>query len=116
MRRLALVTGFALLPGALGVFMAVAAVDRGLAAAPRTHVLCISGSVREAIQSRTYPASRQDALITEQLNFDQGAPANMAWWHLRAAVLHFAYVNFWSSEKRSYIFNRLAAQMPSCRS
>lgn len=114
MRRLGLIAAFVALVCAAATVGAVLFVDRALAAPPRTHNLCLDKNVREKIASGRSSEEGQDALVTKSLNFDQGVLRSKVWWHLRGAAIHATYVTFWSSERRTREFNRLAAEMRDC--
>ena len=116
MRRLASTAGIVAVVCAAGVLAMVVWVDRALAAAPRSQVLCMAPKDREKIATGKFPSDRRDYFVSKSLNFDQGVPHDMAWWHVRGAAIHLTYVSFWSASKRSEIFNRLASGMPDCRS
>jgi hypothetical protein len=115
MRRLALIAAFVVVACAVLALGAVLFVDRALAAAPRTRNVCLNIGDRERIASAGLSKEKQDALVTKSLNFDQGVPRSMAWWHLRGAAIHATYVTFWSSERRSREFKRIVSEMADCR-
>jgi hypothetical protein len=114
MRRIAFTLGIVAILCLAGVLAAVFWVDRALAAAPRSHLLCMARTDREKIATGKFPSDRRDYFVSRSINFDQGVPRTMAWWHLRGAAIQLTYVSFWSAGKRSEIFNRLASQMRNC--
>ena len=71
---------------------------------------------RAKIAAGKFPADRRDYLVSKSLNFNQGVPRSMAWWHLRGAAIQLTYVSFWSRGKRDEQFNRLASEMRDCPS
>lgn len=114
MRRLAIILGIVAIPCLMGMLSAAVWVDRALAAAPRSHVLCMTQTDREKISTGRFPPNRRDYFVSKSLNFDQGVPHSMAWWHLRGAAIQLTYVSFWSASKRTEIFNLLASEMRNC--
>jgi len=116
MRRITLIAGIIVVVCATGVFAAVVWVDRALAAVPRSQVLCMNPKDREKIVAGRFPSDRRDYLVSKSLNFDQGVPRSMAWWHLGGAAIQLTYVSFWSRGKRDEQFNRLASGMRNCPS
>ena len=114
MRRLAYIVGIVAIIWAAGTLAMIVWVDRALAAAPRSQVLCMAPRDREKIATGKFPSNRRDYLVSKSLNFDQGVPHSMAWWHLRGAAIQLTYVSFWSASKRSEMFDRLASQMRDC--
>ena len=115
MRRALLALGVVAAICSVGILAAVMWVDQALAAAPRSQVLCMTRTDREIIRAGKFPSNRRDYFVSKSLNFDQGVPRSMAWWHLRGATIQLTYVSFWSASKRNEIFNRLASRMPDCR-
>ena len=93
---------------------AVLWVDRALANVGQPSPLCMAQSDRERIAAGTFWPDRRDYLITKSLNFQQGVPRNMIWWHLRGAAIHLTYVTFWSSGKRNEIFDQVTSRMRDC--
>ena len=97
----------------IGVF-AVLWVDRALANIGQPSPVCLAESDRKRIAVGTFWPDRRDSLITKSLNFQQGVPKTMLWWHLRGAAIHLTYVTFWSSGKRNEIFKQVTATMRVC--
>lgn len=114
MRRITLIAGIIAVVCVAGMSAAVVWVDRALAAVPRSKVLCMNQRDREKIAAGKFPSDRRDYLVSKSINFDQGVPRSMAWWHLRGAAIQFTYVSFWSRGKRDELFNRLASGMRDC--
>jgi len=116
MRRVTLIAGIVVVVCAAGMFTVVVWVDRALAAVPHSQVLCMNQKDRQKIAAGTFPSDRRDYLVSKALNFDQGVPRSMSWWHLRGAAIQLTYVSFWSRGKRDEQFNRLASGMRDCPS
>jgi hypothetical protein len=114
MRRLAFIAGIVAIICAAGMLAMIVWVDRTLAAAPHSQILCMAPKDREKIATGKFPSKRRDDFVSKSLNFDQGVPHSRAWWQLRGAAIQLTYVSFWSAGKRGEIFERLASQTRDC--
>jgi hypothetical protein len=115
MRRIAAFGGFLVLACAVATLATIVWVDRALAAAKDSpNSLCLTARDRDKIAAGHFPSNRRDTFVAKAINFHQGVPKSMLWWHGREAAIQLTYVTFWSPSRRADEFNRLVSRMRDC--